>query len=50
MIQHSLVKQLARDRHSTPAQIFFRFLIDIDLTPLTGITDDKHMKEDLQVI
>jgi hypothetical protein len=25
-------------------------LIDIDLIPLTGTTDEKHMKEDLQVL
>jgi hypothetical protein len=25
-------------------------LIDIGLTPLTGTTDEKHMKEDLQVL
>ncbi len=47
---HPLVKQLAQVRHGTSAQVFFRFLIDIGLTPLTGTTDEKHMKEDLQVL
>ncbi len=50
ILQHPLVKQLAQDRQGSPAQVFFRFLIDIGLTPLTGTTDEKHMKEDLQVL
>jgi diketogulonate reductase-like aldo/keto reductase len=50
ILSNPLVKQLAQDRHGTPAQVFFRFLIDIGLTPLTGTTDEKHMKEDLQAL
>ncbi len=50
ILAHPLIKQLAQERHGTSAQVFFRFLIDIGLTPLTGTTDEKHMKEDLQVL
>ncbi|CAF1293072.1 unnamed protein product [Rotaria sordida] len=50
ILSHSLIQKLAEERHGTSAQIFFRFLIDIGLTPLTGTTDEKHMKEDLQVL
>jgi diketogulonate reductase-like aldo/keto reductase len=50
ILGHALVKQLAQERHGTPAQIFFRFLMDIGLTPLTGTTDENHMKEDLQAL
>jgi diketogulonate reductase-like aldo/keto reductase len=50
ILSHSLVQRLAQERHGTPAQVFFRFLLDIGLTPLTGTTDEKHMKEDLQVL
>lgn len=50
ILQHPLVQKLAQERHGTPAQIFFRFLLDIGLTPLTGTTNDQHMKEDLQVL
>ncbi len=50
ILENSLVEKLAQERHATPAQIFFRFLLDIGLTPLTGTTDEKHMKEDLQVL
>lgn len=50
ILSNPLVEQLARERHGTPAQIFFRFLLDIGLTPLTGTTSDKHMKEDIQAL
>ncbi len=50
ILQHPLVQKLAEERHGTPAQVFFRFLLDIGLTPLTGTTNDTHMKEDLQVL
>jgi len=33
----------------TQAQIFYRFLIDIGITPLNGTTSEVHMKEDLEV-
>jgi diketogulonate reductase-like aldo/keto reductase len=50
ILGNPLVQKLAQERHGTPAQVFFRFLLDIGLTPLTGTTDEKHMKEDLQVL
>ncbi len=50
ILAHPVVKRLAQEHHGTSAQLFFRFLIDIGLTPLTGTTDEKHMKEDLQVL
>jgi diketogulonate reductase-like aldo/keto reductase len=50
ILQHPLVQKLAQERHGTPAQVFFRFLLDIGLTPLTGTANDTHMKEDLQVL
>ena len=50
ILAHPLVKKLAEEQHGTPAQIFFRFLLDIGITPLTGTTDIKHMKEDIQVL
>lgn len=50
ILSHPLVQQIAKERTGTPAQVFFRFLLDIGLTPLTGTTDQKHMKEDLAVL
>lgn len=38
------------ERHGrTPAQIVFRFAIQIGMLPLTGTTDPWHMREDLDV-
>lgn len=50
ILGHPLLQKLARQRHGTPAQIFFRFLLDIGLTPLIGTTNPQHMQEDLQVV
>ncbi|UJR29104.1 hypothetical protein I4U23_010318 [Adineta vaga] len=38
ILNHSLIKQLAQESH------------DIDLTPLTGTTNEQHMKEDLEIL
>ena len=42
------VQQIARRVHATPAQIIFRFAIQIGMLPLTGSTSRQHMIEDLQ--
>jgi diketogulonate reductase-like aldo/keto reductase len=41
------VKDIAKKYKKTPAQIIFRFCMHIGILPLTGTTDEKHMKEDL---
>lgn len=38
---------LARRRGMTPAQLVFRFALDVGMTPLTGTRDAAHMTEDL---
>ena len=50
ILAHSLVQKIAQERNGTVEQVFFRFLLDIGLTPLTGTTSEKHMKEDLAVL
>lgn len=42
------VQQIARRLHATPAQIIFRFAMQIGMLPLTGTTSQQHMREDLQ--
>lgn len=42
------VQQIARRLGATPAQIIFRFAIQIGMLPLTGTTSQQHMIEDLQ--
>ncbi len=34
----------------TPQQVFFKFCMQIGITPLTGTTSKLHMKEDLDVV
>ena len=46
-------KQLATlaQRHGcSPAQLIFRFAIDVGMIPLTGTTDAQHMQSDLEVL
>ena len=33
----------------TPAQVLFRYLTQVGVTPLTGTTSDAHMVEDLAI-
>jgi len=33
----------------TPAQIFFRYLTQTDVVPLTGTRSEAHMREDLAI-
>jgi len=40
---------IARRLGAGPAQIIFRFAMQIGMLPLTGTTSQKHMEEDLQV-
>jgi diketogulonate reductase-like aldo/keto reductase len=41
------VQQIAKRLGATPAQIIFRFAIQIGMLPLTGTTSPEHMIEDL---
>jgi diketogulonate reductase-like aldo/keto reductase len=43
------LRQLAEHYHKTPAQIFFRFLHQCGIVPLTGTSSEQHMREDLQI-
>jgi diketogulonate reductase-like aldo/keto reductase len=42
------VQKIARRLHAGPAQVIFRFAMQIGMLPLTGTTSERHMKEDLQ--
>lgn len=45
----SLLKEIAKRHSRTPAQIVFRFALDIGMLPLTGTTNVEHMRQDLAV-
>ena len=40
---------IARRLKITPQQVIFRFAVQIGILPLTGTTDPKHMRQDLQL-
>ncbi|MDX1808969.1 MAG: aldo/keto reductase [Sulfurospirillaceae bacterium] len=44
-----VVQTLAKKYQKTNEQIFYRFLTQIDITPLNGTTSKKHMLEDLDI-
>lgn len=45
---HPEIQRIARRLGTGPAQIIFRFAMQIGILPLTGTTSQQHMKEDLQ--
>jgi diketogulonate reductase-like aldo/keto reductase len=42
------IRAIARRLGTGPAQVVFRFAMQIGMLPLTGTTSEQHMKEDLQ--
>jgi diketogulonate reductase-like aldo/keto reductase len=48
-LRHPAITRLAARLDRTPAQIVFRFALQAGILPLTGTTDPRHMREDLQV-
>jgi diketogulonate reductase-like aldo/keto reductase len=49
VLAHEHVRALARRHGRTPEQIFFRYLTQEGVVPLTGTTSVAHMREDLQI-
>jgi diketogulonate reductase-like aldo/keto reductase len=42
------IRAIAKRLGTNPAQVVFRFAMQIGMLPLTGTTSQQHMKEDLQ--
>jgi diketogulonate reductase-like aldo/keto reductase len=49
ILAHELVAKLASLYSRKPAQVFFRFLTQLGIVPLTGTTSKIHMQEDLAI-
>lgn len=47
VLQHSLVTSIAAREAATPAQVVFRFASAVGMLPMTGTSDDEHMRQDL---
>ena len=48
VLGHPLVTSVAARERATPAQVVFRFARAVGILPLTGTSDEGHMREDLE--
>lgn len=49
ILAEKTVHNIANEHRRMPAQIFFRYLTQIGIVPLTGTTSPSHMEEDLAI-
>ncbi len=49
ILAHAVLLSLAGKYHCGSAQVFFRFLTQAGIIPLTGTTSERHMREDLAI-
>jgi len=49
VLAHPMLQMLAAKYRCQAAQIFFRYLSQIGIVPLTGTTSESHMREDLAI-
>jgi len=49
LLKSKLLVELAAKYNKTPEQVFYKFLNQIDITPLNGTTSQIHMLEDLDI-
>jgi len=50
VVGHPATAAIARRLGVTPAQVVFRFAVSLGILPLTGTTDARHMKDDLEAL
>ena len=50
VVSHAAVNAIAKHHQKTPAQIVFRFAVQVGIVPLTGTSDASHMQADLDVL
>ena len=50
VLAHPEVGRIAKRHGLTAAQVVFRFALDAGMLPLTGTTDEAHMRQDLAVL
>jgi diketogulonate reductase-like aldo/keto reductase len=43
------VREIAKRHGKTPAQVVFRYALEIAMMPLTGTSDGQHMRQDLDL-
>lgn len=50
VVGHPELARLAAARRRTPAQLVFAYTVRLGILPLTGTTDEVHMREDLEAV
>jgi len=50
ILENSKTIKIAQKYEKTPAQIFFKYIIQLGIAPLTGTSNEDHMREDLEVL
>lgn len=49
VLESEVVRTIAGSHERTEAQVFFRYLTQVGIVPLTGTTSERHMREDLAI-
>lgn len=49
VLAHRELARIARARGRTESQIIFRFALEVGIVPLTGTSDPRHMRADLEI-
>ncbi|MBW1607215.1 MAG: aldo/keto reductase, partial [Deltaproteobacteria bacterium] len=49
ILSSNTVRTIAQKYKKTEAQIFFRYLSQSSIVPLTGTSSEQHMREDLSI-
>jgi diketogulonate reductase-like aldo/keto reductase len=49
VLAHASMKTLAEKYDRSSPQLFFRYLTQIGIIPLTGTTSEQHMRDDLAI-
>ena len=49
VLAHAALKALSEKYQRSSAQLFFRYLTQIGIIPLTGTTSEQHMRDDLAI-
>jgi len=50
ILENAKTIEIAEKYNKTPAQIFFKYVLQLGIAPLTGTSNENHMKEDLEVL
>lgn len=49
-LRSATMREIAKKANKTVAQVVFRFAVQVRMLPLTGTTDQRHMREDLAAL